>query len=251
MDQTKLIDYQGKKMSMKSIARLNDVNYLVLRNKYKLTNGDIEQAIATVKAVQKEPYKYVDFFGKKMTIKQIAKIYGVSGDNLQDVYKQVGDIDEAVSLCVNNLSVEKNEMQKDNVNINKLKNLDYSSFHEKGLKDNDHLFLNNNTDPNDLIEKKILTDQAYKRLSSLMNTLLSAKERKILCLYYGIEDRFPRSMDEIAHIYNVTQTYIRKVVLRSLRKIRNHESIYILKENTGVVPVAELKSFVSDIMEVL
>ena len=216
MDNSKKINYQGEKLFMSDIARKNEINYITLRNKYTLTDGDIDKAVVEAKAVRRGPYEYafIDFFGKRMPIEQIAKIYGINDHSLKRAYKLTSDIDEAIDLCINHSSVRKYKKEKDTISINKLTNLAYS-FDECGLKINNAL-LNHKNDPIAIVEDEVLNDELKKQIA-----MLPEREAKVLRLRYGIDDGLERTLDEVGSIMGVSGEYVRRLQDEALRKLRH------------------------------
>ncbi len=217
-----LIDYQGQKLSIKEIAKLNGLNFQVLTNKYKKF-GDINEAVENLKVTQLGPVKYLDFFGQKMTINQIAKMYGIRRETLDYVYKSISDIDEAVSFCINNdctseeVCEQKIKMQKNTESLDKLTNLDKSSFPETSLKGNDHTLLNNSIDSNEVIENKMLAIDLNKAMD-----MISSRENKILRMHYGLDGN-SFSTEEIAMNMGISTVRTRQIEDEALRKLRNKE----------------------------
>ncbi len=228
MNRENLINYDGQKLYIKDVARLNDLNYQTLWNKYKET-GDIDKAVAISKEIHKGPRKYIDFFGEKMTINQIAKIYGLDEYFLKDVYKLTANIDEAVFFCMEN--VKKNgwgqkfkqqvKMQKNTVSIDKYKHLAKNSFPETSLKSNDHTFLNNCVDQIKVAENKMFIAE----MSQSMQQILTPHEMEILRLRFGLEDGCYRSLTETGHILGVTKERIRQIENRALTKLRESKNV--------------------------
>ena len=223
MRNVKLFDYQGQKLSLKEIAQLNEVNYHMLANKYRLT-GDINEAVEILKAVQVGPRKYVDFFGQKMTLNQIAKIYGLHRDTLSYFYKLTSNIDEAISFCVNNnfaaeeICEEKIKMQNNTVSIDKFKKLDKNSFPVTSLKGNDHTLLNNSIDVINMAENSMLTADINKA----MNKSLSPRERKILCYRYGFSDGCAHTFRDTGKLFGLCGNRIAVIESVALRKLRRN-----------------------------
>lgn len=221
-------NYDGQELYIKDIARMNDINYQTLWNKFKET-GNISKAVAISKEIQKAPRKYVDFFGEKMTIKQIAKSYGIDEFYLNDVYKLTANIDEAVSFCVGNVEkygwVQKLEqqtkMQKNTVNLDKFKYLEKSLFPETSLKSNNHTLLNNNIDQIKLAENKVFIEE----MKQSMHQVLSQHEMKILSLRFGLEDGCYRNLTETGHILGLTKERIRQIENRAIKKLRESKNI--------------------------
>lgn len=216
-----LIDYQGQKLSIKEIAKLNGLNFQVLTNKYKKF-GDINKAVENLKVTQLGPVKYLDFFGQKMTINQIAKMYGIRRETLDYVYKSISDIDEAVSFCINNACTyekaceQKIKMQKNTVSIDKLKNLDKNSFPETSLKSNDNTLLNNRQDAIEIAENNVLTEDINKVLQ-----MLPPREAKVLRERYGLDDGYQLDVKEVAKIHGVSTARINQIEKKALRRLRH------------------------------
>ena len=217
-----LIDYQGQKLSIKEIAELNGLNFHVLTNKYKKF-GDINEAVENLKVTQLGAHKYVEFFGQKMTINKIAKLYGIRRETLDYVYKSISDIDEAVSFCINNdfthekVCEQKIKMQKNTESLDKLINLDKSSFPETSLKGNDHTLLNNSIDSNEVIENNMLAIDLNKAMD-----MLPARESKILRLRYSFNGN-SLTLNEIGKIIGVSKERVRELEATALRRLRNKE----------------------------
>ena len=215
-----LIDYQGQKLSIKEIAKLNGLNFQVLTNKYKKT-GDINEAVENLKVTQLGPVKYLDFFGQKMTINQIAKMYGIRRETLDYVYKSISDIDEAVSFCINNdctsekVCEQKLKMQKNTESLDKLTNLDKNAFPETSLKGNDHTLLNNSIDSNEVVENNLLADDLNKAMK-----MISPREKKVLRMHYGLDGNL-FSTEEIAMKIGVSTVRTRQIADKALRKLRH------------------------------
>ena len=58
------------------------------------------------------------------------------------------------------------------------------------------------------------------RLGEVLNGL-SERERRILELRYGLNDGFPRTLEEVGHQYEVTRERIRQIEAKALRKLRH------------------------------
>ena len=248
-----LIEYQGQKLSIKEIARLNGVNFRSLANKYRETR-DIDEAVEVLKEVQMGPRKYVDFFGQKMTINQIAKMYGIRWGNLDRAYKLTSNIDEAVSICINDNFVgqesnEKVKIQKNTVSIDKLTNLDKNSFPETSLKSNDHTLLNNNIDSIELVEKIMLANDIKKAMETM-----PLRESKVLRLRFGLDDGNPLILSEVAKIIGVsTKERVRQIEEKALRRLRcpkksKHLADYIREESENKIKKTK-QSLLSELSE--
>ena len=58
------------------------------------------------------------------------------------------------------------------------------------------------------------------RLGEVLHSL-SDRERRILELRYGLNDGFPRTLEEVGHQYEVTRERIRQIEAKALRKLRH------------------------------
>lgn len=207
------INYQGKQLWLHEIAELNGINSFALRRHYRLAGDDIEKAVAMSKATQIGPLQYIDFFGKKMTITAIAKIYGINYHVLQRAYDATSDIDEAITLCINNCPIKKYKQQKDTVSIHKLKKLAYT-FDETRFKV-DHTLLNNELDPIAIVDDKMLNENLKAQMKTLTN-----REQQILSLLYP-EDGFIRSCEDVAIILGNCKQNINQIWHNALHKLRH------------------------------
>ncbi|MBQ8849837.1 MAG: RNA polymerase sporulation sigma factor SigK [Clostridia bacterium] len=68
------------------------------------------------------------------------------------------------------------------------------------------------------IEKKINTAKAMK----LLQTELTARERKIICMRYGIGGRKPMTQKQIAETLNISRSYVSRLEKTALEKLRAH-----------------------------
>jgi RNA polymerase primary sigma factor len=58
------------------------------------------------------------------------------------------------------------------------------------------------------------------KLGEVLNGL-SERERRILELRYGLNDGYPRTLEEVGHQYEVTRERIRQIEAKALRKLRH------------------------------
>lgn len=68
------------------------------------------------------------------------------------------------------------------------------------------------------VETKINADKALR----LMRTELDARERKILCLRYGIGGREPMTQKQIADMLKISRSYVSRIEKTALDKLRAH-----------------------------
>ncbi|MEQ8752092.1 MAG: RNA polymerase sigma factor RpoD [Coleofasciculus sp. G1-WW12-02] len=79
--------------------------------------------------------------------------------------------------------------------------------------------------PEDQVSKNLLRED----LESVLDTL-SARERDVLRLRYGLDDGRMKTLEEIGQIFNVTRERIRQIEAKALRKLRHPNRNSILKE---------------------
>ena len=65
-------------------------------------------------------------------------------------------------------------------------------------------------------ELNILKEQIQEVLSEL-----NERERRVISLRFGIEDGYPRTLEEVGHIFEVTRERIRQIEAKALRKLRH------------------------------
>ncbi len=88
----------------------------------------------------------------------------------------------------------------------------------------------------DFVEDKTPTHFERLSFSQLREILgealesLSAHEKKILALRFGLEDGRTHSTDEVAKIFKVTDEHIRQTESKALKKLRQHERTTKLME---------------------
>ena len=65
-------------------------------------------------------------------------------------------------------------------------------------------------------ELNILKEQIQEVLSELND-----RERRVISLRFGIDDGYPRTLEEVGNIFNVTRERIRQIEAKALRKLRH------------------------------
>ena len=74
---------------------------------------------------------------------------------------------------------------------------------------------------------------SFSQLRELLGeamSVLTAHEKKILALRFGLEDGRTRSLDEVAKLFKVGTERIRQVEVKALNKLRHHERTLKLRE---------------------
>ena len=79
--------------------------------------------------------------------------------------------------------------------------------------------------PEDEVAKNLLRED----LECVLDTL-SARERDVLRLRYGLDDGRMKTLEEIGQLFNVTRERIRQIEAKALRKLRHPNRNSILKE---------------------
>lgn len=192
------------------------------------------QATTNTKKLKKGPLgpiSYFDFFGKKMSLNNIANLYGLNRNTLQRAYKLTSNIDESVSLCVSGAMgangwtmpnlVENYNVQKDTESIDKLKNFAYDSFPVTSYKNNDHTFLNNSIDPIEEVESRVINEELNAKLIKTMKPGLKERDQKIVRMYYGLEDGRSHTYEDIGKLFGITKERVREIIEYTLHKLRH------------------------------
>jgi RNA polymerase primary sigma factor len=79
---------------------------------------------------------------------------------------------------------------------------------------------------------EILTNQAlYDALENL-----SYRERRVLELRYGLGDQHPRTLDDVAHAFNVSRERIRQIENQSLKKLQALRGAQQLRQDVETAP---------------
>ena len=58
-----------------------------------------------------------------------------------------------------------------------------------------------------------------EQMDDVLSTLTD-RERKVLKLRFGISDGYPRTLEEVGSIFNVTRERVRQIEAKALRKLR-------------------------------
>ncbi|MCX7990744.1 MAG: sigma-70 family RNA polymerase sigma factor [Proteobacteria bacterium] len=73
----------------------------------------------------------------------------------------------------------------------------------------------NSPNPLEIMESVFINDKVKKWLAKL-----DEKERNILILRYGLDDMIPKTLEEVARIYNVTRERIRQIECKAMENLR-------------------------------
>ncbi len=78
--------------------------------------------------------------------------------------------------------------------------------------------------PIEIISKKVL----FRELREILKEL-SPKEERVLTLRFGLEDNYPRTLEEIGEIFNLSRERIRQIEEKALQKLRKSKRARILR----------------------
>jgi RNA polymerase primary sigma factor len=68
-----------------------------------------------------------------------------------------------------------------------------------------------------------------RNLQTVLNTLKD-RERKIIQLRYGLNDGYPRTLEEVGREFNLTRERIRQIEFKALNRLRNSKKNSVLKD---------------------
>lgn len=94
--QASLIDFNGEKLAIQTIAKKVGIKDAKTLKKYYEQTGDIYEAI------KKCNESKIEYNGELLTLDAIAKKEGLKRDTLEKYYNEIGDINEAVRICLEN-----------------------------------------------------------------------------------------------------------------------------------------------------
>lgn len=78
------------------------------------------------------------------------------------------------------------------------------------------------------LQAALISDRAS--VISLALSTLTEREEKVLRLRFGIGDNYPRTLREVATVYDVTHERIRQIEAKALRKMRHPTRRELLEE---------------------
>jgi len=79
--------------------------------------------------------------------------------------------------------------------------------------------------PVNLASNLVLREQLNRVLDDL-----TGREREVLKLRFGLEDGYPRTLEEVGHIFDVTRERIRQIESKALKKLRDPRRTQILRD---------------------
>jgi RNA polymerase primary sigma factor len=90
--------------------------------------------------------------------------------------------------------------------------------------------LGNNDSPSP--DKDLIHDSLQKEIARVLTTL-SAREAKILQLYYGLNNHPPLSLDEISAEVGLTRERVRQIKEKAIKRLKNSSRCKMLKSYLG------------------
>ncbi len=85
--------------------------------------------------------------------------------------------------------------------------------------------------PVDVASNVALREQLDRLLDQL-----SEREREVLKLRFGLEDGYPRTLEEVGHIFEVTRERIRQIEAKALKELRRPQRNKLLREYLAYPP---------------
>lgn len=92
------------------------------------------------------------------------------------------------------------------------------------------VLINNNADSAD---KQILFNDSLKKEIARSLTMLTERQKEVICLFYGIGVDQPMSLEDIGARFNLTRERVRQIKDKSLSKLRSASRSHLLKEYMG------------------
>jgi RNA polymerase primary sigma factor len=92
------------------------------------------------------------------------------------------------------------------------------------------VLINNNADSAD---KQILFNDSLKKEIARSLTMLTERQKEVICLFYGIGVDQTMSLEDIGARFNLTRERVRQIKDKSLSKLRTASRSHLLKEYMG------------------
>ena len=81
-------------------------------------------------------------------------------------------------------------------------------------------------------DKQLLTDSLRKEIDRALNTLTS-READIVRLYYGLNEKYPITLEEIGNAFNLTRERVRQIKEKAIKRLKHTTRSKILKTYLG------------------
>lgn len=101
---------------------------------------------------------------------------------------------------------------------------------EEGESSNLYDVLQHGESPNP--EGSLINESLNTEIGRILNTL-NDKEEKVVRLFFGIDQKSPKSLDEIGQEFDLTRERVRQIREKALRKLKKHADNPLLKSFLG------------------
>jgi RNA polymerase primary sigma factor len=81
-------------------------------------------------------------------------------------------------------------------------------------------------------DKQLLTDSLRKEIDRALNTL-TRRESDIVRLYYGLNEKYPITLEEIGETFNLTRERVRQIKEKAIKRLKHTTCSKILKTYLG------------------
>lgn len=81
-------------------------------------------------------------------------------------------------------------------------------------------------------DKQLITDSLRKEIERALNTL-TRREADIVRLYYGLNEKYPITLEEIGEAFNLTRERVRQIKEKAIKRLKNTARSKILKTYLG------------------
>ena len=112
-------------------------------------------------------------------------------------------------------------MNENAESLDKYKHLAYDRFPKNGLKQTEHVLLNDIPDPIEVSTEKLFQEETHDRIISVMKNNLYPRDQLVLRLYYGLDGDEPKTFEEIGKILGISSERVRKLAQRGERYLRH------------------------------
>ena len=81
-------------------------------------------------------------------------------------------------------------------------------------------------------DKQLITDSLRKEIERALNTL-TRREADIVRLYYGLNEKYPITLEEIGEAFNLTRERVRQIKEKAIKRLKHTARSKILKTYLG------------------
>lgn len=81
-------------------------------------------------------------------------------------------------------------------------------------------------------DKQLITDSLRKEIERALNTL-TRREADIVRLYYGLNEKYPITLEEIGEAFNLTRERVRQIKEKAIKRLKNTARNKILRTYLG------------------